>query len=311
MSQHLLGIRHLERSQIDELISLSAEFKQRSESKKPLPTLEGKTAGLLFFGGSTRTRVSFEQAAYGLGLRVVNFSDTPERMRENDETLKDMIVTLRQAKLDTLVIKHYAAGVPILAKRHFQGPVINAGDGAHEHPTQALTDALTIIEKKGKLKGLVVAIVGDVDNSRVARSNAWLLSKMGAEVRLVGPRTLMPCHTGKLPGTLYYDLESGIEQADVILCLRMQKARMKDGMLGSLREYAQFYQVNRHNIRLAAKNCLVLHPGPIHRGLEVDDAVADSSYSGIQQQIENSIFVRMACFSWANQPIAAKELINL
>ena len=175
---------------------------------------------------------------------------------------------------------------------------MNAGDGQHEHPTQALGDALTIIERKGDLNGLVVAIVGDVEHSRVARSNAWLLSKMGAEVRFVGPRTLIPPHAMMLPGSVHYDLATGIADADVIICLRLQKERMSEGLLSSIGEYASMYQVNRESLRAASPDVLVMHPGPINRGVEVDDAAADGIHSVITAQIENGIFVRMASLYW-------------
>jgi aspartate carbamoyltransferase catalytic subunit len=187
--------------------------------------------------------------------------------------------------------------------------VINAGDGQHEHPTQALGDALTIIERKGKLDGLTVAIVGDVLHSRVARSNAWLLSKMGATVRFVGPKTLMPAHSGKLPGENFYDLAAGIEGADVIMCLRLQKERMTDGLLSSTSAYSRGYQINSRTIRAARKDCVVMHPGPMNRGIELDDVTADGANSMIQQQVENCIFVRMAAMEWvfAEEKVATKS----
>jgi aspartate carbamoyltransferase catalytic subunit len=196
------------------------------------------------------------------------------------------------------VIRHRASGSAALAAKYFGGPVLNAGDGQHEHPTQALADALTILERKGDIKGLQVAIVGDVEHSRVARSNAWLLSKLGAEVRYVGPRTLMPSHMQLLPGEVYYDLRTGIEGADVIICLRLQKERMADGMLSSITEYANMYQINRDTLRWANRDCIVMHPGPINRGVEVDDVAADGERSMITHQIENGIFVRMAALYW-------------
>jgi aspartate carbamoyltransferase catalytic subunit len=215
------------------------------------------------------------------------------------ETLKDTILTLRYERLNGLVMRHRMSGTPTLAARHFGGPVINAGDGQHEHPTQALGDALTIIERKGDLNGLIVAIVGDVEHSRVARSNAWLLSKMGAEVRFVGPRTLIPPHSAMLPGSVYYDLATGIANADVIICLRLQKERMSEGMLSSVGEYAAMYQVNRETLKYASPDCLVMHPGPLNRGIEVDDYSADGEQSAIHSQIENGVFVRMASLYWA------------
>ena len=307
MDRHLLSIRHLHKEEIEELLTLASDFKERIQQDRPLPEMQKRSIGLLFFEGSTRTRVSFEQAAHHLDFRIINFAGT-SKAGFSRETLKDTVLTLRHERVEGLIMRHHCSGAAMLAARYFGGPVINAGDGNHEHPTQALADALTILERKGKIKGLRVAIVGDVDGSRVARSNAWLLSKVGAEVRFVGPRSLMPCHTGKIPGTVYYDLASGIEGADVIMSLRMLKSRTSDNMLGSLREYSNLYQVNRSNLGLAKKDCLVMHPGPVNRGIEVDDLVADSSHSAITQQVENGIFVRMAALYWVFQKdIASKR----
>lgn len=297
MARNLLGIRHLEADTIAGLLSDAAEFKARVVEGRDVPSLGRKTVGMLFFENSTRTRVSFEQAAWYLGLRSANFASGSSSMSKG-ETLKDTILTLRYERLDGLVMRHKASGSPNLAARHFGGPVLNAGDGQHEHPTQALADALTIMERKGSLEGLRVAIVGDVEHSRVARSNAWLLSKMGAEVRLVGPRTLIPHQAGMLPGKVFYDLGAGIQEADVVICLRLQKERMEDATLSSVNEYARMYQVNEESLTWAAKDCLVMHPGPLNRGIEVDDVAADGSQSAITAQVENGIFVRMAALNW-------------
>jgi len=297
MPRHLLGIRHLQREQIEELLELSADFKLRIYENKAVPKLTKEVVGMLFFENSTRTRVSFEQAAHYLGLKSANFAASGSSLAKG-ETLKDTILTLRYERLNGLVMRHRLSGAPSLAARHFGGPVLNAGDGQHEHPTQALGDALTIIERKGDLDGLVVAIVGDVEHSRVARSNAWLLSKMGAEVRFVGPRTLMPQNPGLLPGKEFHDLAPGIAGADVVICLRLQRERMAEGVLSSISEYASMYQVNRETLKLAAPDCLIMHPGPINRGIEVDDTAADGEQSAITSQIENGIFVRMASLYW-------------
>lgn len=297
MTRHLLGIRHLDRLEIEELLTLGKEFKHRVLHHEPLPSMGGIVIGMLFFENSTRTRVSFEQAANYLGLKTANFSAGTSSMSKG-ETLKDTILTLRHERLNGLVMRHRLSGTPSLAARYFGGPVLNAGDGQHEHPTQALGDALTILERKGTIEGLKVAIVGDVEHSRVARSNAWLLSKLGAEVRLVGPRTLIPKHTGMLPGQVFYDLATGLEGCDVVICLRLQRERMESGMYSSVGEYAKLYQINRETIRFAEPDCLVMHPGPINRGVELDDVAADSENSVITVQIENGIFVRMAALYW-------------
>jgi aspartate carbamoyltransferase catalytic subunit len=305
MERNLIGIRHLERDDIEDLIALSADLKARVLEDRPVPILSKKVVGMLFFENSTRTRVSFEQAAHYLGLKTANFTAGSSSMTKG-ETLKDTILTLRYERLNALVIRHRLSGAPSLAARHFGGPVVNAGDGQHEHPTQALGDALTILERKGTLEGLVIAIVGDVEHSRVARSNAWLLSKMGAEVRFVGPRTLIPPHAMMLPGKVFYDLATGIEGADVIITLRLQKERMNEGLLSSIGEYAAMYQVNRETLRFASPSCLVMHPGPLNRGVEVDDIAADGERSAITSQIENGIFVRMAAFAWTFGEDASK-----
>lgn len=297
MSKNLIGIRHLEREEIQHLLDLSIDFKKRIENDEDVPSLKKKVVGMLFFENSTRTRVSFEQAAFYLGMRSSNFASSSSSMSKG-ETLKDTILTLRHERLNGLVMRHRASGSASLAARHFGGPVLNAGDGQHEHPTQALADAHTILERKGRIEGLKVAIVGDVEHSRVARSNAWLLDKLGAEVRFVGPRTLIPNQTAMLPGEILYDLAAGIDQADVIICLRLQKERMQDGMISSIGEYASMYQVNRETLKYARPDCLVMHPGPINRGIEIDDVTADGINSGITSQIENGIFVRMAAFYW-------------
>ena len=297
MARNLLGIRLLDRSHIEELLALSAEFKSRILRGKDLPDMSGKVIGLLFFENSTRTRVSFERASHYLKLKTANFTGGSSSMTKG-ETLKDTILTLRNERLDGLVMRHRASGAPTLAARFFGGPVINAGDGEHEHPTQALGDALTILERKGQLKGLSISIVGDVAHSRVARSNAWLLSKLGADVRFVGPRTLMPSQMGMLPGRVYYDLAAGIEDADVVMSLRLQKERMAEGMLSSRSEYAHMYQINRETLAYAKPDCLVMHPGPINRGVELDNVAADGDRSVISLQVENGVFVRVAALHW-------------
>lgn len=295
--RHLLGIRHLQPAQIEELLQLASDFKSEVKQGRVAARDGQRVIGMLFFEGSTRTRVSFEQAAHYVGFRSVNFSQQASSVRKG-ETLKDTVLTLRYEGLEALVIRHPASGAPDLAARYFGGPVINAGDGQHEHPTQALGDALTILERKGKIAGLTVAIVGDVKHSRVARSNAWLLSKLGAEVRFVGPRTLIPTHTGMLPATVCNDLAEGIAGAHVVMGLRLQKERMAEGTLNSINEYTQLYQLNRDSLRYAAEDCLIMHPGPLNRGVELEDQVADGENSAIHHQVENGVFVRMAVLRW-------------
>jgi aspartate carbamoyltransferase catalytic subunit len=295
--RNLLGIRQLSTEHIDELLQLAKIYKAKVLAGDTIEPRKDLVLGLLFFENSTRTRVSFEMAAHYLGIKTANFAASNSSMSKG-ETLKDTILTLRYERLNGLVMRHKLSGAPALAARYFGGPVINAGDGQHEHPTQALADALTILEKKGKIAGLKIAIVGDVEHSRVARSNAWLMSKLGAEVRFVGPRTLMPIHTGMLPGEVFYDLARGIQDADVIIALRLQKERMESGLASSVSEFTKMYQINRESLQYAQPDCLLMHPGPINRGVELDDLSADSDRSMITAQVENGIFVRMAALSW-------------
>ncbi|HRJ26378.1 MAG TPA: aspartate carbamoyltransferase catalytic subunit [Fimbriimonadaceae bacterium] len=300
MSRNLLDIRTLEPQDIHDLLKLAQNFKTQIRAGQTLTQSPQRVVGLLFFEGSTRTRVSFEQAANYLGYRVSNFASGGSSMSKG-ETLKDTILTLKYERLDALVMRHRSSGAAHLAAQYFGGPVLNAGDGQHEHPTQALGDALTILEHKGRIEGLRVAIVGDVRHSRVARSNAWLLHKLGAEVRFIGPRALMPVNMSMLPGTAFFDLEAGIEGADAVICLRLQRERMQDGQISSVKEYTRLYQVTRSVLRIAAPQCLLMHPGPINRGVEVDDASADGDSSAIHDQIENGIYVRMAGLHWVFQ----------
>ena len=293
----LLAIRHLDPPDIESLLSLAAHYKKVVEAREHVSVPFQRSIGLLFFENSTRTRVSFEQAAYFLGHKCVNFSGSGSSMRKG-ETLKDTILTLKHERLEAVVIRHSASGACNLAAKYFEGPVINAGDGRHEHPTQALGDAMTILERKGTLNGLKVAIVGDVTHSRVARSNAWLLSKMGAEVRFVGPRTLMPSQTSGLPGTAFYDLRAGLADVDVVIALRLQRERMDDGLV-SVGEYRRVYQINRTSLRAAAPDAIVMHPGPLNRGVEIDDTTADGPVSAINEQVTNGIYVRMAALTWS------------
>ncbi len=297
MTRSILAIRHLEAETIKGLIKDASVLKAQVISGEELTPEKRQTIGLLFFENSTRTRVSFERAANYLGHRVVNFAGSASSLSKG-ETLKDTILTLKNERLDVVVMRHGASGAVNLAERYFQGPVINAGDGEHEHPTQAVADALTIQERLGRLSGLKIAIVGDVLHSRVARSNAWLLSKLGNEVRFVGPSTLLPPNSAKLPGTIHYDLRSGLADADIVMCLRLQRERMSDGLLSSTNEFTRLYQVNRSSLKSAKPEALVMHPGPINRGVEIDDATADGPQSTITDQVQNGIFVRMAAINW-------------
>ena len=292
---NLLSIREMEKAEITRLLNSAKALKQASASGGKLPSYSDKVVGLLFFEDSTRTRVGFEMAARRLGLGFTSFGVKGSSMSKG-ESLKDTVLTLRSEGVDALVMRHESAGAPNVAARFFDGPVINAGDGMHEHPTQALADALTILGHHKKIEGLTVAIVGDVMHSRVARSNAWLLSKLGATVRFIAPRTLMPPYGRLFPVDFYYSLKTGLEGADVVMALRMQMERMEGGLISSLGEYASMYQVNGNSLRYAKPNALVMHPGPVNRGLELDDATMDGRQSVVGEQVENGVYVRMAVF---------------
>jgi aspartate carbamoyltransferase catalytic subunit len=295
---NLLSIRELDRTKINRLLSSAKELKDAVHSNGKLPSYPNKVVGLLFFEDSTRTRVGFEMAARRLNLGFTSFGVKGSSMSKG-ESLKDTVLTLQGEGVDGLVIRHEAAGAPYVAARFFNGPVINAGDGMHEHPTQALADALTILEHHKRITGLTVAIVGDVMHSRVARSNAWLLSKLGANVRFVAPRTLMPPYGDMLPVDRHYSIVTGLDGADIVMTLRMQKERMEKGLISSLGEYASMYQVNAGTLRYAKPSALVMHPGPVNRGLELDDATMDGPQSVISEQVENGVYVRMAVFEAA------------
>lgn len=297
MSRSLIAIRTMETAQIQELIDMAVRIKDDVIHDRKVSVAKRRTVGLLFFENSTRTRVSFEQACNYLDYRIVNFAGSGSSMNKG-ESLKDTILTLKHERLEAVVMRHRSSGSAQLAQGYFGGPMVNAGDGQHEHPTQALGDALTVLERKGRLDGLKIAIVGDVMHSRVARSNAWLFSKLGSEVRFVGPRTLMPSSMGMLPGEVHYDLRQGISGADIVMCLRLQKERMTDGRLSSIGEFRRLYQVNRATLKWAKEDAIVMHPGPMNRGVEVDDLTADGPKSVISEQVENGVFVRAAVLKW-------------
>ncbi len=304
MSRHLTSIRREEPETLRALLDLAASHKKQILAGKSVAAKHSKVIGLLFFEGSTRTRVSFERAAYFLGHRVTNFTNTGSSMSKG-ETLRDTILTLKHELIDAVVIRHPSCGSPELVASLFERPVINAGDGEHEHPTQALGDALTILEAKGSIDGLTVCIVGDIMHSRVARSNAWLLSKLGAQVRFVGPRTLMPSNCSLLPGTPVESLADGIDGADVVMCLRLQRERMEQGLLSSIGEYRRQYQINRTTLKNAQPDCIVMHPGPMNRGVELDDPTADGPQSVILKQVENCVYVRTAVLDWLlSEPVS-------
>jgi aspartate carbamoyltransferase catalytic subunit len=260
---------------------------------KKVPALRGKTVVNLFFEPSTRTRTSFELAAKRLSADILNIAASSSSLAKG-ETIVDTVRNLEALKLDVLVIRHAAAGVPHLIARQASASVINAGDGSHEHPTQALLDLLTIQEKKGRIDGVRVSIIGDIAHSRVARSNIWGLTKLGAEVAVCGPRSLLPNAIEEFGVQVFDRIEQAIEWADALNVLRLQLERMTAGYIPSLREYNRVFGVTRERLDRAPRDLLIMHPGPMNRGVEIDSEVADGPHSVILDQVTNGVAVRMA-----------------
>jgi aspartate carbamoyltransferase catalytic subunit len=291
----ILGIKDLTVDEINLILETAESFLEISTRKiKKVPTLRGKTIINLFYEASTRTRTSFEIAAKRLSADTINISSSTSSVVKG-ETLIDTARNLEAMNPDIIVIRHSAAGAPHLLASLVKQSIINAGDGAHEHPTQALLDMMTIKEKKGKISGLKVAIIGDIEHSRVARSNIYGLSKMGARVFLAGPATMLPRNIEQMGVDVYTNLKDAIIDADVVMMLRIQLERQKQSIFPSLREYSQHYCLNRNNIKLAKKDVIVMHPGPINRGVEISPDIADDpSYSVILDQVNKGVAVRMA-----------------
>ena len=291
--RHLLGIEGLSRDELLYLIDTAASFKEISERDiKKVPTLRGKTIVGLFYEASTRTRTSFEIAAKRLSADYINISSATSSSSKG-ETLLDTARNVDAMRPDALVIRHSASGAPHFLARRIDCPVINAGDGAHEHPTQALLDLLTIRDHLGRLDDLTVAIVGDILHSRVARSNVHALRCLGARLRLVGPPTLLPAEAAAW-GEVHHTLRDGIRDADVVMILRLQRERQGRNYLPSLEEYARYFCLNRAALAYAKPNAVVMHPGPINRGVEIASEVADGAASLIMEQVTNGVAVRMA-----------------
>ncbi len=292
--KHLLGLEELGSEDILTILDTARTFREVIERPiKKVPALRGVTVCNAFFESSTRTRVSFELAEKRLSADTVNFSVAGSSVSKG-ETLRDTIQNIEAMKLDIVVVRHRSAGVPQYLARHLKSRIVNAGDGFHEHPTQALLDLYTIREKKGRIAGLKVAIVGDIAHSRVARSNIWGLSKLGAEVRLVAPHTLLPPEIDQLGVQVFRDLDEGIRGVDVINVLRLQLERQRGGFLPSLREYAMTFGITRDRIGVAAEDVLILHPGPMNRGVEIEPELADGPRAAILEQVTNGVAVRMA-----------------
>jgi aspartate carbamoyltransferase catalytic subunit len=291
----ILGMKDLTVDEINLILETAESFLEISTREiKKVPTLRGKSIINLFYEASTRTRTSFEIAGKRLSADTINISASTSSVVKG-ETLIDTARNLEAMNPDVIVIRHSAAGAPHMLARLLRQSIINAGDGAHEHPTQALLDMMTIKEKKGKIAGLKVAIVGDIMHSRVARSNIYGLAKMGAKVVLAGPATMLPRNIEQMGVAVYTNMEDAILDADVVMMLRIQLERQNQSIFPSLREYAQHYCLNRTNIRLAKKDVIVMHPGPINRGVEISPDIADDpSCSVILDQVNNGVAVRMA-----------------
>jgi aspartate carbamoyltransferase catalytic subunit len=293
--KHLLAIEGLHPPEIDQLLDLAESYVLLNRSgRTQRDLLRGRTLINLFFEDSTRTRTSFELAGKRLGADVINMSVSTSSVNKG-ETLLDTAGTLNAMQCDLLVVRHDQSGAPNLLAQKVDAAVINAGDGTHEHPTQALLDALTIKRRKGRLESLTVAICGDVMHSRVARSNIHLLTTMGSRVRVIGPPTLMPPEVAGLGVEVFHDMATGLAGADIVMMLRLQRERMAHGQVPSAREYFRFWGLDAEKLAYAKPDALVMHPGPMNRGVEIDSAVADDPQrSLIKEQVEMGVAVRMA-----------------
>lgn len=311
--RHLLDVDDFTPTEFEAVMQTADAMKEVLGRDVPrVPALRGKTIVTLFYEASTRTRASFELAGKALGADVINISAGGSSV-EKGESLIDTVRTLQAVGADILVMRHWAAGAPYLVARHLQAAVINAGDGAHAHPTQALLDLYTIRNHLGDVRGRRIVIVGDIEHSRVARSNMWALSAMGAEVVVCAPRTLLPAAINGMgapgdrrspedgreslalpPVEVQTNLDRALVGAEVVMTLRLQKERMQGGLLPSLREYATLYQVNEERISLARTGALVMHPGPMNEGIEISPGLASSLQSVIEEQVTNGVAVRMA-----------------
>ncbi len=286
----LISINDFNKEEMLHVLDLATKY----EAEPNCPIFTDKVIACIFFEPSTRTRLSFETAASRLGARVIGFASLAATSIAKGESLKDTARTIDAMGADLVVLRHPMAGAAELLGRTINAAVINAGDGAHEHPTQALLDLYTVKEKKGRLKGLKVAIIGDILHSRVARSNIWGFTRMGAEVRLAGPATLMAPGIERTGAEVCRSPEEALEGADVVMVLRIQLERQQEGLFPGLREYARLFGINRERLTLAARDALVMHPGPMNRGIEIAPDVADGLQSVVNEQVTNGVAVRMA-----------------
>ena len=290
----LLGIEDLSSEEIIFILDTAKSFREILERPiKMVPTLRGKTVANLFFEPSTRTRLSFELAEKRLNAAALSFSSLGSSVAKG-ETLLDTAKNILAMKVDCFVLRHTSPGTPHLLARELDVSVINAGDGAHEHPTQALLDLYTVRERKGRVEGLKMAIVGDISHSRVARSNIWGMVKLGAQVRICGPPTLIPPDIERMGAKIFYSPEKALQGVDVVMMLRIQKERQTRGLVPSVNEYKEFFSLTEGRLDLARKDALVMHPGPVNRGVELPARIADGGRSIILDQVTNGVAVRMA-----------------
>lgn len=290
----LLGLEELSAEEIELILETADSFKEISQRPiKKVPTLRGKTVVLFFFEPSTRTRTSFELAAKRMSADIVNIQVSASSLVKG-ETLKDTARNIEAMKVDMIIMRHSSSGAPQLLSKSVSPSIINAGDGSHEHPTQGLLDIFTIKERKNKITGLNVSIIGDIAHSRVARSNIWGLTKLGANVTVCAPATLIPAGIERLGVKVTYNIREAIEGADVINLLRIQLERQSQNLFPSVREYAMNFGLDSDKMKYAKKDVLIMHPGPINRGVEITPEIADGPYSVILEQVTNGIAVRMA-----------------
>lgn len=292
--RHILGIKQLSTTDINHILDIALSFKEIStRAIKKVPTLKGKTIINFFFEPSTRTRLSFEIAAKRMSADTFNIAASTSSAQKG-ETLIDTARNLEAMNPDIIILRHGSSGAPALLTRYVKAGIINAGDGTHEHPSQALLDMMTVRDHKESLEGLKVAMIGDIAHSRVAHSNILGFTKMGAKVHVAGPATFMPPHLDTLGATVCSSVQEAVTDADVVMALRIQQERQDDPLIPSLREYARFYGINKSLLRHAKPDALVMHPGPINRGVEMSPDVADGERSVILDQVTNGVAIRMA-----------------
>lgn len=298
MKRDLLGIKQTSKEDLEAILRRAREMKKLvlSENKK-IATLSGKTVVTMFYENSTRTRMSFELASKYMGANAANMTAKGSSVAKG-ESLLDTARTIDRMGTDIMVIRHEMSGAPHLIAPAVKASVVNAGDGMNEHPTQALLDAFTMIEKKGRIQGLKVAIIGDIYHSRVARSNIYLLNKLGAEVSVGGPATLLPQGLERLGVKVFKSIHEAIVDADVVMCLRIQLERQKSGLFPSVREYNRFFGLDETRLKFAKPDAFVMHPGPVNRGVELSSALVDGELSVIDEQVTNGVAVRMSVMDW-------------